>query len=130
MSDTEQRLAESLRTALDRKVARLDAATLIRLKASRSEAIAALDQASSPLSLWPLQWWPTAVGVAASVVLAFVLTWGMQNGDYDSRPILAESEVVKASMEQLDLSDDLEFYLWLEGGDLDVGIMDMKYAGL
>ena len=105
MSD---RLTEKIRDQLDQSVEHLDGATLSRLTQARNQA---LDSARrSRHSAW---WSVGGLATAAALVLAIAVTLRTPE-TVDTPPVTGFEDLELLATEDLDLVEDLDFYLWLE----------------
>ena len=112
MNKTDDQLARDAKQAFDRSVDGLDAATLSRLNRGRQAALA---EAARPGKEW-LRWVP-ATGLAAAVVLLFVMQQGPGDVDMISAP--ASDLEILLGEESIEMYEDLEFYSWLDAQDFD-----------
>ncbi|QOJ35613.1 MAG: DUF3619 family protein [Nitrospira sp.] len=111
-SDEEtDRLARAAKQMLDHSAQDLDPWTIGRLQRARLQA---LDKASRrrPWLVWA---WGTAA-FASLVAVVSVMWWTSSAGLHSSNlPLLEDLELVRSS-ENLELSEDLDFYDWLAEG--------------
>jgi len=118
--ETEQKLLDGLKGALDASCDRLDANTLVRLRAGRLRALELAGSRNSLFSRRPH--WLTAGGLATTALLVVMVTgWFVASRQSRSAQQLEDLEIM-AAQEQLDLYADLDFYRWLpaearDGGD-------------
>jgi len=112
MNKTDDQLAHDAKQAFDRSVDGLDAATLSRLNRGRQAALA---ETARPGTEW-LRWAP-ATGLAAAVVLLFVMQQGPGDVDMISAP--ASDLEILLGEESIEMYEDLEFYSWLDAQDFD-----------
>lgn len=100
-------LAAAAKRLLDESVRDLDQKAVLSVQRARLNA---LDRASSPRP-W-LRW---AGGVALASVMALALTlwiWPSVEGNHSHLPLLEDLELMQ-SPENIELSEDFEFYDWL-----------------
>ncbi len=103
-------LAAAAKHLLDQSVRDLDQKTILRVQRARLNV---LEHASSRHS-W-LRW---AGGAAMASVAALALTlwmWPATGGNHSHLPLLEDLELMQSS-ENIELSEDLEFYDWLADG--------------
>jgi hypothetical protein len=97
---------EQARTLLDASAQQLDASTLSRLNRARQRA---LDAAAAPRAA---PHWPRRLAIAASLLLAVAIWWP------DSTPpavaTLSPEDAELLADGELEMTDDLEFYAWLD----------------
>lgn len=97
---------EQARALLDVSAQQLDAPTLSRLNRARQQALAA---APAPRAA---RQWPRRLAIAASLLLAITIWWP------DSTPPAAATlspEDAELLVEgEFEMTDDLEFYAWLD----------------
>jgi hypothetical protein len=108
-------LVAAAKRLLDQTVQDLDQKTILLLQRARLKA---LDSVSSPRS-W-LQW---AGGMALASMVALALTlwiWPSVEGNHSHLPLLEDLELMQSS-ENIELSEDLEFYDWLADGPAATG---------
>ncbi|WP_313919871.1 hypothetical protein [Tahibacter sp.] len=97
---------EQARALLDASTRRLDASTLSRLNRARQRA---LDAAAAPRTALH---WPRRLAIAASLLLAVAIWWpgstppAVATLSPEDAELLAEGE--------LEMTDELEFYAWLD----------------
>lgn len=100
---------DQARALLDASAQDLDAATLSRLNRARQRALAAAEPPRAVLR------WTRRLAVAASLLLAAVIWWpdatldpttGASTLSPEDAELLADGE--------LEMTDDLEFYAWLD----------------
>ena len=116
-SDRKTELARAAKARFDDSVEALDAATLSRLNRGRQRALAELDGARRH-GAW-LRWLP-ATGVAAAALLAVMLAVEPGTAVPDD-PVSASDFGMLLEDDSLEMFEDLEFYSWLEGDELDAG---------
>ncbi len=110
-SDDKQ-FADKAKRLFDESVEELDAATLSRLNRGRHDALAEVER-MTPLRHW-LRWAPVA-GVAAAAVIAVMLMQQPAMDDaIDVRGAAADFELLMED-DSLEMFEDLEFYVLLEG---------------
>ncbi len=118
MNETDDQLAQEAKTAFDRSVDGIDAATLSRLNRGRQRALASAGRSGGA---W-LRWMPAA-GVATAVLLAVVMMRGPVNEEALVAP--ASDLEILLSEESIEMFEELEFYSWLGSqelqGDGDLG---------
>lgn len=102
---------DQARDLLETSARDLDAATLSRLNRARQHALAA----AAPRAAWR---WPRRLAVAASLLLAVAVWWpsSMPPSSTASATLSAEDAELLADGE-LEMTDDLEFYAWLDADD-------------
>jgi hypothetical protein len=103
---------ERARDLLEESAQSLDAATLSRLNRARQQALAA----AAPRATWH---WPRRFAVAASLLLAAAIWWPVTNpgpATQDTATLSPEEAELLADGE-LEMTDDLEFYAWLDADD-------------
>ena len=108
----DESLQQRARAALDARAETLDGATRSRLRQARARA-QALARARRPVATTPRPRW--AVALAAVLLLAVALVWQQQAGRL--APEAVEDLEVLASSDDLELYQDLDFYLWLDESD-------------
>lgn len=110
-------LAASAKRLLDQSVRDLDPQTTLLVQRARLNV---LDHGSpSPRRPW-LRW---AGGMALASVVALSLTlwiWPSTGGNHSHLPLLEDLELMQSS-ENIELSEDLEFYDWLADGPAATG---------
>ncbi len=96
---------EQARALLDASAQQLDASTLSRLNRARQRA---LDAAAPRAALH----WPRRLAIAVSLLLAVAIWWP------DSTPpavaTLSPEDAELLADGELEMTDDLEFYAWLD----------------
>ncbi|HNP79955.1 MAG TPA: hypothetical protein PKN47_00710 [Nitrospira sp.] len=108
-------LAVAAKHLLDRSVQDLDQKTVLSVQRAR---LAALDAASRRRQPW-LRW---AGGVAlASMAVLVVTIWTWQSNGANHSHLLLEDLELMQSPENIELSEDLEFYHWLADGTATTG---------
>jgi len=112
-SEHEQPFVERARETLRASEHRLDELTLARLRASRLRAVAACRSRRAMIALCG-----GALGAAAALALA-VGVW-LLPGEPPPLPSLEDLPLL-SSGEDLELLDELDFYLWLEYGPQETG---------
>jgi len=97
---------DQARALLDASAQELDASTLSRLNRARQRA---LDAAVTPRAALH---WPRRLAIAASLLLAVAILWP------DSTPptvaTLSPEDAELLADGELEMTDDLEFYAWLD----------------
>jgi hypothetical protein len=109
------RLAAAAKRLLDESVRDLDQKTILSVQRARLNA---LDPASSQRP-W-LRW---AGGMAMASVMALALTlwiWPSFEGNHSHLPLLEDLELMQSS-ENIELSEDFEFYDWLANSPTTTG---------
>jgi hypothetical protein len=91
------------RRALDESSRQIDARLAGRLQRVRREAMGMSDRRSS---------WAAGVAVASVCVLTIAFFLARPDLDYHAQPVLEDLDLV-ISTENVELSEDLEFYDWL-----------------
>lgn len=108
-------LEKRARDLLDESVEHLDAATLSRLNQARQRALEAARRRASPS--W--QWWGLPAGGLAVAVLAVAVWWPRTAEIETPVSVMEDMEIlVSADIEML---EDLEFFMWLDEADEDAG---------
>ena len=104
---------EQARTLLEASAQELDAATLSRLNQARQRA---LGQAAPRSRLWL---WPRRLAVAASLLLAVAMLWPDGPGSVvpTAAPTLSPEDAELLAEGELEMTDELEFYAWLDADD-------------
>ncbi len=108
-------LAQAAKRLLDQSVQDLDRKTVLLVQRARLNV---LDHAS-PRRPW-LRW---AGGAVLASVAALALTlwmWPSTGGNHSHLPLLEDLELMQSS-ENIELSEDLEFYDWLADGTTTTG---------
>ena len=103
------------RALLDASAQQLDAATLARIARARNTA---LRSARAPRWSHWRSWWMPLTGLAAACALVLALGLRQQQradpvGDAQARQVGSDVEATVTD-ETIDLTQDLEFYAWLE----------------
>ena len=114
MNREDEKFADSAKALFDESVEKLDAATLSTLNRNRHAALA---QARGAKARWTR--WAPAMGLAAAVVLAVVLV--MPGGGVDPMPADTTDVDILLGEESIEMLEDLEFYVWLDMQENDVG---------
>jgi hypothetical protein len=114
MKRSEENFTDEAKALFDESVDRLDAATLSALNRSRHEA---LERARGAKQRW-LRWAP-ASGVAAAILVAVVLA--LPGNGIDSMPAETTDMDILLGEESFEMLEDLEFYVWLDTQEDDVG---------
>jgi len=117
VTDTEQ-LAQQIRQALDKQASGLDAQTRSRLHAARQQALARAGS-KKRFFRWPIisgadsfSWMPA--GAMASLLLVSLIMLSLQHsGQQSIAPLGSELDTLLVS-EELELYEQLDFYLWLD----------------
>jgi len=105
---SEKDFLNKLKKQLDEQSEQLDATTLSKLNRSRQAALA---QASPQTSRMKQNWLP-ASGLAAAVLLTSVFLFRSEEIVTNSNQSMDDIEIIAAS-DNLDLYEQLDFYLWL-----------------
>jgi hypothetical protein len=108
-------LAASAKRLLDQSVRDLDQQTTLLVQRARLNAL----EHGSPRRPW-IRW---AGGMALASVVALSLTlwiWPSTGGNHSHLPLLEDLELMQSS-ENIELSEDLEFYDWLADGPATTG---------
>ena len=116
MKKTDEQLAQKAKEAFDQSVDGLDAATLSRLNRSRHAALAAVKSSPIPSGQSWLRW-ASATGVTAAVLLLLFSQQGPGNVEVITAPAL-DLEIL-LSEESIEMLEELEFYSWLDAGELE-----------
>lgn len=100
---------ERARDLLDESAQAIDAATLSRLNRARQQALAA----AAPRAAWR---WPRRLAIMASLVLAAAIWWPVTQTGPVSPDVatLSPEEAELLADGEFELTDDLEFYAWLD----------------
>jgi hypothetical protein len=100
---------DEARDLLDASAQELDAATLSRLNRARQRALAAAEPPRIALR------WTRRLAIAASLLLAAVIWWpdATQDPSTGASTLSPEDAELLADGE-FDMTDDLEFYAWLD----------------
>ena len=114
MKSSDERFTEDAKALFDESVERLDAATLSTLNRNRHEAV---ERARYAKRRW-LRWAP-AGGVAAAIVVAIVLA--LPGNGIDTLPAATTDMDILLGEDSIEMLEDLEFYVWLDMQDDDVG---------
>jgi hypothetical protein len=108
-------LADAAKRLLDQSVHELDQNTILRVQRARLNA---LGPAPSRL---PWLRWTGGMALASMVALALTLwIWPAVEGNHSHLPLLEDLELMQ-SAENIELSEDLEFYDWLADGPAAAG---------
>lgn len=101
---------DQARRLLDASTQALDAATLSRLNRARQQALAAAAPARAALR------WSRRLAVAASLLLAAVILWPgtMRDTVSSGASTLSPEDAELLADGELEMTDDLEFYAWLD----------------
>lgn len=101
---------DQARRLLDASTQALDAATLSRLNRARQQALAAASPARSTMR------WPRRLAVAASLLLGAVILWpaAMRGPASTGASTLSPEDAELLADGELEMTDDLEFYAWLD----------------
>ncbi|HKU13968.1 MAG TPA: hypothetical protein VJQ52_06205 [Steroidobacteraceae bacterium] len=106
----ESGLEHKARALFEESVDRLDARTRSRLTQARNRA---LDEVARGVAR--RRWiWAPAGGIALAAVVAVVLSWGGLRSGADSGAVALEDIDIVADSENLDMLEDVEFYMWLD----------------
>ena len=114
MRRSDEKFADEAKALFDESVERLDAATLSTLNRNRH---AALEQARGARVRW-LRWAP-ATGVAAAILVAVVLA--LPGNGVETIPAATSDVDILLGEESIEMLEDLEFYVWLDMQEDDVG---------
>jgi len=105
MSD-EDKLIQNLQSKLKQSQTRLDARTLGQLRAARRSAIESLNNKST-------QWWRLPITrYAISATFALALLMGILLPTFYQQNELYDLDII-AMNEDIELLEDLDFYLWI-----------------
>lgn len=101
------------RDLLETSAQDLDAATLSRLNQARQRALA---QAAPQAPVWA---WSRRLAVAASLLLAVAMLWPDGPGGVapTTAPTLSPEDAELLADGELEMTDELEFYAWLDADD-------------
>ncbi len=100
---------DQARALLDASAQELDAATLSRLNRARQRALdAAAPRAAAH--------WPRRLAIAVSLLLALAIWWpdATQNPTVSGASTLSPEDAELLADGELEMTDDLEFYAWLD----------------
>ena len=107
---------EQARELLDASAQNLDGATLSRLNQARQRALAAQTLRASPGWIWPRR-----LALAASLALAALVLWPDARNGADpattASAALSPEDAELLADGALELTDDPEFYAWLDADD-------------
>jgi len=114
-TETENLVVEKARAVFRENVAALDAGTLARLRAARTQAV---EQAQVPTAFWRRPVWGVPLSAAAIVLAAVIggLVWWNLNAQ-PKVPFAAtngEDMAIVLSNDNLDMYADMDFYRWLQ----------------
>ena len=107
-------LAAAAKRLLDQSVQDLDQRAVLAIQRARVNAV------SHSSATWPWLRWAGAVALASMAVLAVTMWMGPSTGWNHSHLLLEDLELMQ-SPENLELSEDLEFYDWLADGTATTG---------
>ncbi len=107
-------LAIAAKLVLDHSVQDLDQKTVLSVQRVRLGALGATSQRR------PWLRWAGAVALASLTALAFTI-WMGQSHDVNHSHLLLEDLELMQSPENIELSEDLEFYDWLADGRITTG---------
>ena len=110
--------AERAGRLFDESVERLDGNALSRLNQGRQAALAELG--SGRPALRRTRWLP-ATGVVAAALVTVVIMRGPGEVGFVEEPVTATDFEILLDEQSLEMLEELEFYSWLEGQDLDAG---------
>lgn len=97
------------RELLDHDTEQLDAATLSRLNQARQRALLLASPARTRL------YWPRRLAVAASLLLAAAIWWpGSPGPGSPTAATLSPEDAELLAEGELEMTDELEFYAWLD----------------
>ena len=118
MNQADDDFGKKLKATFDESVDSLDAATLSRLNRSRHAALAEL---ARPRPRWSR--WVPATGVAAAVVLSFVLLQSPRDSSDVAHAVSVTDMEILLGEDSIEMLEDLEFYSWIDVADMegDVG---------
>ena len=114
MKSSDQKFTDEAKALFDESVEGLDAATLSTLNRNRH---AALERARGTKLRW-MRWVP-ATGVAAAIVVAVVLA--LPGNGVNTIPAVTTDVDILLGEESIEMLEDLEFYVWLDLQEDDVG---------
>ncbi len=108
-------LQRKARESYDRAVAQLDFETIARLEKARRLAIDDLSGRSKWLNLGPGTWLPAAVatGIGTLAIGWLILAYLGESAEVFADDAMADDIEIMLAGENLDLLEDLDFYLWL-----------------
>ena len=107
-------LAAAAKRLLDQSVQDLDQRAVLAIQRARVNAV------SHSSATRPWLRWAGAVALASMAVLAVTMWMGPSTGGNHSHLLLEDLELMQ-SPENLELSEDLEFYDWLADGAATTG---------
>jgi len=107
-------LAAAAKRLLDQSVQDLDQRAVLAIQRARVNAV------SHSSATRPWLRWAGAVALASMAVLAVTMWMGPSTGGNHSHLLLEDLELMQ-SPENLELSEDLEFYDWLADGTATTG---------
>lgn len=107
-------LAAAAKRLLDQSVQDLDQKAVLAIQRARVNAL------SHSSATRPWLRWAGAVALASMAVLAVTMWMGPSTGGNHSHLLLEDLELMQ-SPENLELSEDLEFYDWLADGTATTG---------
>ena len=107
-------LASAAKRLLDQSVEELDRKTVLAIQRARVNVLGQ----SSARRPWPR--WAPALALASMAALA-VTMWLWQVNGVNHSPLLLEDLELMQSPENLELSEDFEFYDWLADGTATTG---------
>jgi hypothetical protein len=100
-------LAAAAKRLLDESVRDLDQKTLLSVQRARLNAL------NLALPQRPWRRWAGAMALASVIALTLTLwIWPLFEGNHSHLPLLEDLELMQSS-ENIELSEDLEFYDWL-----------------
>ncbi len=117
-SDSEKEFVQRAKQSLDEGLNRIPPQTMTRLRKTRREAVRQAESGGFDIASWfpaPMK----ALATAAVAVLALSTALHFSPGGLTSGS--GEELELVASAEDLELSEDLEFYAWLAEEELDAG---------
>ncbi len=112
MSDEFETKARAL---FDESVERLDASTRSKLTQARNRALDEV-KAGAVRRRWI---WAPASGVALAAIVAVVLSFGGMRSNSDAGALALEDLDIVADSENLEMLEDVDFYMWLADAPAD-----------
>jgi len=103
-------LERKARELFEDSVERLDAGTRSKLTQARNRALEEVSKGAVRR-----RWiWAPAGGLALAAIIAIVLTWGGPRSGAESGAVALEDLDIVADSENIEMLEDVEFYMWLD----------------
>jgi hypothetical protein len=103
-------LERKARELFEDSVERLDAGTRSKLTQARNRALEEVSKGAVRR-----RWiWAPAGGLALAAIIAVVLTWGGPRSGAESGAVALEDLDIVADSENIEMLEDVEFYMWLD----------------